>query len=187
MLTGSKRFWTGMIVFQVVYGAAIFAATRAYYGDEPRASTMAAAPVAEPGQWRPAVSPESLVSLTTKDALPDDPATISHLADQHFANKNYEQAAEYYERLLDFDPDNANIRNNLGLTLHYTGRSDEALVVLGENVVAHPEHQRSWLTLGYVNRQMGDIAAARRALEMAISVDAASDVGQSAQRMLDAL
>ena len=59
--------------------------------------------------------------------------------------------------------------------------------MLGENVEAHPEHQRSWLTLGFVNQQMGDSQAARRALDTAISIDPASDVGRSAQSMLDGL
>ena len=91
------------------------------------------------------------------------------------------------ERLSEFDPANADIRNNMGLNLHYSGQSSEALTVLAENVAAHPEHQRSWLTLGFVNSQLGDAAASRRALETAISIDPASDVGQSAQNMLDGL
>jgi len=94
---------------------------------------------------------------------------------------------EYYERLLEIDPDNADLRNNLGLTLQYTGRTSEALAQLSENVARHPEHQRSWLTLGFVNRQAGDIAAAREALTTAVSLDATTDVGRSAQAMLDSL
>ena len=187
----STQFWLGMIIFQLAYGAVIFAATRAYYERDSQLPTSAISPLAglgaDPGGWRPAVSPQVLTSLTTDEPMPDDPATISRLADEHFANRSYAQAAKYYERLLDFDPDNANIRNNLGLTLQYSGRSTEALTVLGENVAQHPEHQRSWLTLGFVNRQVGDTAAARRALEKAVSLDAASDIGESAQRMLDAL
>jgi len=187
MLPKSKRFWTGMIVFQVVYGAVIFAATRAYYEDEARPPARVSVPIADPGQWRPAVSLEALQGLTPNAGIPDDPATILRLADQYYADKNYAQAARHYERLLDFDPSNPDVRNNLGLTLQYSGRTSEALAMLRESVTAHPEHQRSWLTLGFVNRQAGDLAAARRALEKAISIDAANDVGQSAQRMLDEL
>ena len=191
MLPKSKQFWLGMIIFQLAYGAVIFAAARAYYERDAQLPASAISPLAglaaNPDRWRPAVSPEVLTSLTTDEPMPDDPATISYLAEQHFASKSYAQAAKYYERLLDFDPNDANTRNNLGLTLQCSGRSTEALTVLGENVAQNPGHQRSWLTLGFVNRQVGDIAAARQALEMAISIDAASDVGQSAQRMLDTL
>lgn len=191
MLPKSKQFWLGMIVFQLAYGAVIFAATRAYYERDAQPPTSAISPLAglaaAPDGWRPAVSREVLTSLTTDEVMPDDPVAIFTLAEQHFANKSYAQAAKYYRRLLDFDPGNADIRNNLGLTLQYSGRSTEALTVLGENVAQNPEHQRSWLTLGFVNSQLGDIPAARQALEMAISIDAASDVGRSAQRMLDAL
>lgn len=187
MLPKGKLFWAGVLVFQVVYGAVIFVATREYYENEPESAIVPAAPVTRLEDWQSAATLEALSSLTTDDAMPDDPSAISHLADQYYANQNYAQAAEYYERLLDFDPGNSDIRNNLGLTLHYSGQSTEALAVLAENVAAHPEHQRSWLTLGFVNGQLGDAAASRRALEMAISIDPASDVGQSAQSMLDAL
>ena len=190
MLPKGKGFWAGMLVFQIVYGAAVFLATRAYLESEPEpeSSHTFEAPVAGPSDWQSAATLETLTSLATTDqAMPTDPATISLLADQHYRDRNYALAAEYYERLLNFDPGNAEVRNNLGLTLHYSGRSREALTVLGENVAEHPEHQRSWLTLGFVNSQLGDAAASRRALEMAISLDPASDVGQSAQRMLDGL
>ncbi len=187
MLPKGKLFWAGILVFQIVYGVVIFLATRAYFENEPESSTMPTAPVAGLGDWQSAAMQEALSSLTTNEAMPDDPATISFLADQHYANQEYTKAAEYYERLLGFDPGNADIRNNLGLTLHYSGQSTESLAVLAENVAAHPEHQRSWLTLGFVNGQLGDAPASRRALEMAISIDPASDVGQSAQSMLDGL
>ena len=176
-----------MIVFQAVFGAIIFAATRAYYEDEARPPPRISVPIADPGQWRPAASLEALQGLPTNAPMPNDPATILRLADQYYADQNYAQAARHYERLLDFDPDNPEVRNNLGLTLQYSGRPTEALAVLRENVAAHPGHQRSWLTLGYVNRQAGDLAAARRALGTAVSIDAASEVGRSAQQMLDEL
>ena len=176
-----------MIIFQLVYGLAIFAATRAYYEDQPPPTARVPVPIPDPNDWRPATSLGTLQGLTTNDLMPNDPATILSMADRFFAERNYAQAARYYERLVGLDPDNAVIRNNLGLTLHYTGRSAEALAMLGENVAAHPDHQRSWLTLGYVNSQTGDFAAARQALETAVRLDAASDVGRSAQSMLDAL
>ena len=176
-----------MIVFQVLFGLAVFAATRAYYVNEPPPAARVPVPIPDPNDWRPAASLGTLQGLTTNNAIPNDPAAILAAADRYFAERNYAQAARYYERLLELNPDNAITRNNLGLTLHYTGRSAEALAVLGENVAAHPEHQRSWLTLGYVNSQTGDLAAARQALETAVRLDAASDVGRSAQSMLDEL
>lgn len=185
MFSKGRQFWLGMLVFQIAYGAVIFVATRAYFERDPAPSALSANEVADPADWGSVAVQDALSSLVPEGAMPEDPATISHLADQYFANQNFAEAARYYERLLDFDPDNANIRNNLGLTLHYSGRSMEALQVLGDNVAAHPEHQRSWLTLGFVNGQLGDAEASRRALETAISLDPDSDVGQSAERMLN--
>jgi Tfp pilus assembly protein PilF len=131
-------------------------------------------------------SPDAVEALLD-DRPPEDPQEISRRANEYFATRNYVQAAEYYQRLLAFDPENADVRNNLALTLAYTGRSGEALALLTENVTDYPQHQRSWLTLGFVNRQSGDVAAAREALTTAVRIDPDSDVGQSAQAMLDTL
>jgi len=180
-----------MIVFQLVFGALVFGLTRAYYLREPAPRPPPAAPATaqavhtDDGQFT--VPPEIVASLTTIDATDSDPDMLHHLAEQYFASKDYEQAATYYDRLLAFDPDNADVRNNLALTLQYTGRTTEALANLTENVSRHPDHQRSWLTLGYVNAQAGNVDAAREALTTAVGLDPASDVGASAQRMLDGL
>jgi tetratricopeptide (TPR) repeat protein len=191
MIPKDGRSWLAFAVFQLVFAALIFGATRAYYTREPVSPAPATVSgVAEPGdatEWRPAISPELIASLTTEEEIADDPATMSHLADQYFANGDYAKAGEYYERLLGLDPDNADLRNNFGLTLQYTGRTQEALAQLAENVARHPGHQRSWLTLGFVSRQAGDVAAAREALTTAVGLDPDTSVGRSAQAMLDGL
>lgn len=186
----SARFWLALAVFQVVFAALIFGATRAYYTRD--AATLATAVNNERAEeaapaWPGSISPELIATLTPGEPIMDDPAALSHMAEQAFASEDYAKASEYYRRLLGFDPDNADVRNNLGLTLQYTGRTSEALAELSENVSRHPGHQRSWLTLGFINRQAGDITAARSALTTAISIDPTSDIGRSAQAMLDSL
>jgi len=92
-----------------------------------------------------------------------------------------------YEQLLAFSPNDAEIYNNLGLTLHYLGRSTEALGRLNEGIAVDPEHQRIWLTLGYVNSQLGNIEQARAALTTAAQVGTDESIRQSAMRMLEGL
>ncbi|MDH3491005.1 MAG: tetratricopeptide repeat protein [Gammaproteobacteria bacterium] len=117
----------------------------------------------------------------------DDPADISRQADQFFANRQFQQAANAYERLLRLEPENAEIHNNLGLTLHYLGRSDEALRRLNDGVAVDPENQRIWLTLGFVNSQVGNVEQARKALTTATKIGSNESIRQSAMRMLEAL
>ena len=51
-------------------------------------------------------------------------------------------------------------------SIHYTKlyESGEALSRLDEGVAADPGNQRIWLTLGFVNSQLGNIDEARKAL-----------------------
>ena len=117
----------------------------------------------------------------------DDPAELSRRADQFFASQQYQQAANAYERLLALDPQNAEIYNNLGLTLHYLGRSDEALRRLNEGIAVNADNQRIWLTLGFVNSQLGNVEQARKALTTATETGSNESIRQSAMSMLEAL
>ena len=186
----TAKFWISMTVFQVAFGLAVFAATRHHYLDEAGANT------AGPGAARPSLpvwrdstagtesgqfgSPTVDVSAVT------DPAELGRIGDEFFNNKQYEQAAETYERLLTFGP-NVNTYNNLGITLFYLGRSDEALNILNEGIATDPLYQRIWLTLGFVNTRLGNIEEARSALTTAVEMGADNEVGQSAMQMLDNL
>ena len=111
-------------------------------------------------------------------------AELSRQADQYFTSQQYDLAAQSYERLLALRPGNADVLNELGLTLHYLGRSDEALRRLNEGVAADPTHQRIRLTLGYVNSQLGNTKEARAALTAATQIGTDEDIRQSALTML---
>ena len=91
-----------------------------------------------------------------------------------------------YERLLVFDPGNVDTYNNLGLTLHYLNRSTEALGKLNDGIAVNPEHQRIWLTLGFINSQLGNTEQARAALTRA-QVGTDTTIRESAAQMLEAL
>ncbi len=106
------------------------------------------------------------------------------MANELFAKQDYQQAAKLYEKLLAFAPENADTYNNLGLTLHYIGRSDEALKMLDEGSIIDPSNQRIWLTLGFVSNQLGDTEKARTALQTAVDLGADTKVGESAAKML---
>jgi len=187
----NSKFWISFAVFQVVFGLAVFAITRDYYTQE--TGTVSAHPPTI-GQSAPAWPngiTETQIARLSSPALSEpaiqDPFEISRRANEYFANRQYEKAADMYERLLAFSPNDAEIYNNLGLTLHYLGRSTEALGRLNEGVAADPEHQRIWLTLGYVNSQVGNIEQARTALTTAARIGTYESIRQSATKMLEGL
>mgnify|MGYP001817482737 CR=1 FL=1 len=187
----NTKFWVLLAIFQITFGLAVFAATRQYYIHDAKkqaARTMVTEQSAAAWPQQDAGSElERLISTTSGQPISRDPAETLALADELFSNRQYDQAAVLYERLIFSGSGDANIYNNLGLTLHYLGRSSEALKALNEGVALDSSYQRIWLTLGFVNSQLGHFEQARKALTTALQMDANSDVGQSAQQMLEAL
>ncbi len=187
----SAKFWVLMAAFQLAFGLAVFALTRQYYIDS--ATTAAPSLTVMPGSvttWPDSDTAADLArlgSLASGQQTVEDPFEVARQANEYFANKQYERAAERYERLLVLGPNNVDTYNNLGLTLHYLGRSGEALSRLNQGVTLEPAHQRSWLTLGFVNSQLGNFEQARSALTKAVQINSGNEVGQSALAMLEDL
>jgi tetratricopeptide (TPR) repeat protein len=182
------RFWIPLSIFQLIFGLAIFGLTRDYYLNEGDRSGVAPATRVRtstgppPGFLRPEVLRPA--SPAWDSSMPQDPAEISRQADEAFGNKQYEQAADLYGRLLAIAPRDAETHNNLGLTLHYLGRSTEALRTLNEGVAIDPRHQRIRLTLGYVNKQVGNDEVALEALTNATLIGNDEAIRKSAMEML---
>jgi len=186
----NTKFWLAMTVFQVIFAFVVFAITRDYYRQEPverRAHLSTISPSASPWQGITQSDMARLAPGLISETTTDDPIEISRRANQFFSNKQYEQAAKSYERLLAFNPENVEVLNNLGLTLHYVGRSDEALRRLNDGVTVDPDNQRIWLTLGYVNGQLGNVEEARIALIKATEIGDNTSIRQSALQILENL
>ncbi len=182
------RFWTLLLVFQVFFGLAVFAITREYYmPDTPAVQGHASISGPPAASWSRGVTATDISRLSSPglvESAPDDPAEIYRQAEEFFAARQYDRAAHLYEQLLPYSPDDAEIYNNLGLTLFYVGRPQESLRRLNEGVAVDPEHQRIWLTLGYVNSQLGNTEEARTALTKATQVGGNASVRESAEKML---
>ena len=180
-----------MTVFQFVFGLAIFTITRQYYIHNSDNVSADPTRIGEPSIARSdritETNPAQFGLPGSSQPILEDAALISRQAEEAFANEQYNKAAELYEQLLALSPNNVTAYNNLGITLHYLGRSAEALRKLNEGVAVDPTYQRIWLTLGFVNSQLGDTEQARTALTSAAQMGADNEVGQSALKMLENL
>lgn len=190
----STRFWFFMAVFQVIFGVTVFGLTRHFYSQPPNSPAPAQATNHVAGAGLPDAAPGSdlqqlmnLFPAQPTQPAGQDPQTILINADNQFALGQFEQAAEGYSQLLKMGSVDADIYNNLGITLHYLGRSSEALSVLDRGIAIDPNYQRIWLTKGFVNGQIGDIEQARSALSRAAALGPQTEVGLSAQQMLNQL
>jgi tetratricopeptide (TPR) repeat protein len=182
------KFWISMTVLQIVFALAVFAITRQYYVRDSEDVSTGLTMIREPSiiSLDRTRQPDPLPAESPVSSRPagGDPVEISRQADMFFAGMQYDRAADLYEQLLAFDPNNVNTYNNLGLTLHYLGKSTEALRKLNEGVAVDPTYQRIRLTLGFVNASLGNIEQARTALTAAAQMDANNEIGQSATKML---
>ena len=174
-----KAFWIALGIFQIAFGTAIFVVTRSYYRDQDSTATTVPFDVQSLDFQTPNLSAPSI-----DPGRPLSPQEIAELANTHFANAQYEAAAQFYEQLLSLDRSNVDTLNNLGLTLHYIGRSNEALLRLEEGVSLDATHQRIRLTHGFVLSQVGRGTEAIAALNAAIQLNESSSVADSARRML---
>jgi len=180
-----------MAVFQVVFGLTVFTITRHYYS--PDARNVGTTPVQTQqtaAEW-PQPSAESdleeLISSYPSPYSSKDPVALAQQADEFFNTRQFDKAADLYQQSLRSGSNDVNTYNNLGITLHYLGRSTEAIRVLNEGVAVDSSYQRIWLTLGFVNSQIGNIAQARTALTKAVQLNPDTDIAQSANQMLQSL
>lgn len=166
--------------FLVLYGLAVFLGTRAYYTTQPTAQSATPRPAASDELQR-------YQAMMSGDAQGQGVDALIGRGDEHFERREYVEASAAYARALKMAPGDVELHNNLGLTLHYQGRTDEALAALRDGVQVDPGYQRIWLTLGFVQAGMGDTAAARTALQRAVELAPDSPIGQEAERMLGRL
>jgi tetratricopeptide (TPR) repeat protein len=198
--------WALIVAFQLLYGLLIFAVTRDLYKTEDTYKTGESYKIESPGKSA-AVTKQRTVDIpgsskfTVTDAErlvapaatggPARPAEnaeeLARIADEHFRQKRFDQAASLYQRVVDLAPHNVGVYNNLGLTLHYIGRSEDAIERLEQGIAVDGEHQRIWLTLGFVRAQTGDTDAAKKALQRAVDLAPDSSVATEATRMMAAL
>lgn len=188
------RFWSVLAVFQIAFGLAVFGLTRQYYLDAGRNPAILPGPpgtVSHPLPAMPAGTPQDdLARLIESYPGPGGvagPEEVARQGDGYFGNGQYQRAADLYAQALAAGDEDVNTYNSLGLTLHYLGRSGEALQVLNEGVELDDGYQRIWLTLGFVHGQVGHVEQAREALERAWDINPENDVGRSAAEMLQQL
>lgn len=117
-------------------------------------------------------------------SMPAAPPTLAEQAEAHFTARRFGEAAAVYRKMLELSPKDAGVYNELGLCLHYDGRTDEAVAALKKATAIDPRLQRAWLSLGFVLKSAGRDAAAKAALEKAVALDPASAPGVEAAAML---
>lgn len=160
--------WASIAILAAAGLGVLVLVWRSYQNDAPRVTAYQAPPSA-------AVS--SVPQVETAQSL-------GALAESHLAARRYDEAIGVYRKMLTLEPRDAGIYNELGLALHYIGKSDEAVAALNKATSLDPKMQRAWLSTGFVLKSMGRDKEALAALKKTIALDPASAQGREAANMI---
>ncbi len=166
----------GIGVGFVSFGLVVFLVTRAHYTKNPgEIVTFQAAPSGPTGITAPRVS---------APPRPKNAKTLAYQGDRYFEARRFREAIELYRNALKLDPKDVDTHNDLGLALHYTGKSGEAVEILRKGTKIQPSFQRIWLSLGFILKSLDQNEEAKEALGKAADIDPKSNQGREALKML---
>lgn len=116
---------------------------------------------------------------------PNDSDLLFSLADVYFELRRFDEAANYYKKVIEIKPDNPDAYKEAGLALHYMGKSNEGIKYIEEGLKKNPYHQKMWLTKGFILAHgIGDMKAAASAWEKTRTLDPESQAGRAATEYL---
>src|SRR5580704_6899287 len=76
--------------------------------------------------------------------------TLNQLGILYRATHQFKEAEGYYEKALQVDPKNVNVRTDLASCLYYTGDVDGALAQLQKSLTYDPKHAGTLMNIGII-------------------------------------
>ena len=95
---------------------------------------------------------------------PQDPQLPLELANLYYDQKQYDHAADWYQKALALDPKNVNARTDLGTVYFNLGRPEDALKAYEESLRVDPNHEPTMFNSIIVNLDGTHNLAAARAM-----------------------
>jgi cytochrome c-type biogenesis protein CcmH/NrfG len=149
---------------------------------------MPSAPTADATAPAPAGAPEGHPQMTLDDMKrmadakaaklleklktnPNDPMTLNQLGILYRATHQFKEAEGYFDKSLEIDPKNADVRTDLASCLYYTGDADGALAQLNKALTYDPKHAGALMNIGIIkwkskNDVPGAVAAWQKLLKL---------------------
>ena len=84
---------------------------------------------------------------------PTDFETLVKLANVYYDGQQFANAIPYYERALAIQPENVDVRTDMGTAYWYTGNADKAVTELQTSLKYKPGHPQTLFNLGWVRWQ----------------------------------
>jgi tetratricopeptide (TPR) repeat protein len=85
------------------------------------------------------------------DQDPNDATALIRLANLYHDSGKWEQAVEYYGRLLAIRPSDVNARTDMAICMRRMDQTDQAMAQFRTSLTYDPNHWQTWLNLGIVS------------------------------------
>jgi len=174
----------GVLVGYLARGSAPTASGHPVAASESAAPAKASAmPAAMPQDTAPHPAPtlDDMKRMADKKAEPllaklkTDPNnadTLNQLGILYRATHQFKEADGYYEKGLQVDPKNVNVRTDLASCLYYTGDIDGAVAQLQKSLTYDPKHAGTLMNLGIIEwKGKNDVNAAVAAWEKLLKLN----------------
>ncbi len=123
-----------------------------------------------------------------QELVEEDPANARYwatLGNLYVRQRDWNKAVESFQKALELNPDDNDIRQELGITLWHLGRQEEGLRYLDEAIQSDPNSAISYYYLGMILAGTpGREAEAVAALEKVTAASGDSEIAAQARQML---
>jgi cytochrome c-type biogenesis protein CcmH/NrfG len=160
----------GLVLGYLLRGSAPAASTAKLAAPEAAAAATMPASMPHGTTPHPAATLDDMKRMADKKAEPllaklkTDPnnaETLNQLGILYRATHQFKEAEGYYEKALQVDPKNVNVRTDLASCLYYTGDVDGAIAQLQKSLSYDPKHAGTLMNLGIIEwKAKNDVNAA---------------------------
>lgn len=109
--------------------------------------------------------------VASQPRVPEDVRPLAQRASELYANGRFDEAADYYEQIIERYPESLYAWSNLGVVRYQQKRYDDASMALQQAVKLSPSDGFSYSILGIVYYQTGQLEEAIKALTRAKALD----------------
>lgn len=127
---------------------------------------------------------EPLLAALQKD--PNNAQTLNHLGMLYKSAHQFKEAEDYFQKSLQADPKNPNVRTDLATCLYFTGDADGAIAELQKTLTYDPKHPGALMNLGIIEyKAKNDSKAAVAAWEKLLKLHPDFEQKELVQHMID--
>jgi cytochrome c-type biogenesis protein CcmH/NrfG len=123
--------------------------------------------------------------LTQLKTDPNNPDTLNHLGMIYESAHQFKEAEGYFQKSLQANPKNADVRTDLASCLYYTGNADGAIAELQKALTYDPKHSGALMNLGIIEyKAKNDVKGAVAAWEKLLKTNPDFDQKELVQHMI---